>query len=215
MSKENKKPSFSIKTISFILDICPIVGGIKMIIEAIVGKEMTGTILVGMSRFAHFLFGLVSLALDGVTGVGGSVTRGLAKVFAKGFLRKSLRRVVVVGAKSAGKGAVRTGLLAAKKGVVRGVTRLEANALGKVAIKKLESYAEKKIRKTAEHTLGSIHGYRFSDKKRQEFRDKYGLDVDNKEDAKIAHQMTPMLQKIVKEKYGYDVKKDKQASIKP
>jgi hypothetical protein len=88
--------------ISFLLDICPFVGGLKMMIEAGKKKDMTGIKLVGKARGIHFLFGIITLIVDCFSGIGGSFIRGLLKLTSKQFLRKS----AVMAARKAGRGTV-------------------------------------------------------------------------------------------------------------
>ncbi len=143
------------KELSFILDVCPFVGGVKMLIEAIFKKDMTGTSLEGKARGMHFLFAIISLVLDFSTGIGGSI----ARIFAKGFLK---RFAVKVGGEAAGKA----------------VTRVAENRAGRLVI----NSTEKRIKKKAEDLVHDTGGYRSNSKKRDEIREKYGANIQNNED---------------------------------
>ncbi|MES2409507.1 MAG: hypothetical protein V4509_04400 [Patescibacteria group bacterium] len=157
------------KPLSFLLDICPIVGGFKMIIEAFFKKEMTGTILVGNARFMHLVFGIISLILDGFTGIGGSVTRALGK----GFIT---RWAEWIGSEVA----------------VKAIAKASQSRLKRMGI----NFLEAKIRKGVEHKLGDIKGYRYSNKNREEIRKKYGVDIKNKNDLKDISAMSNGGEKI-------------------
>ncbi len=173
-----------LKVVSFILDIIPFVGSLKMFIEACVGKEMTGERLIGNARTIHFVFSIVSLVLDLLTfGIGGSIGRALGKLLGKGFLERG----ATLAGESLAKGAVlQTGKRAAfQAGIGTGLKQAgtalyKANQtfLGRRAV----NYTEKKIRKGAEHTIGNIHGYRIDSKKREEIREKYGGEAKTTED---------------------------------
>lgn len=170
---------FVVKLFSFLLDILPVVGGFKMLIEAFKGKEMSGTILVGNARMMQFLFGVISLVLDFSTGAGGSLARGTFKIVTLGLFKKSAQKAVVKkleagfikrglmgAARMSGKGAIRTGFI--KAGLVVG--KISESKIGGMAVK----YAENKTRRTAKNIASDFHGSRISSKKRDEFRKKYG-----------------------------------------
>jgi hypothetical protein len=170
---------FVVKLFSFLLDITPVIGGLKMLAEAFRGKEMTGTVLVGNARFMQFLFAILSLVLDFATGAGGSLARGTLRIvtlgfskklvekavekkLAEGFLKKGLMRA----SRASGKGAVRTGFI--KAGMTVG--KLSESKIGG----KLVKFTENKLRKEAKNLASEVAGARVDPKKREEFRKKYG-----------------------------------------
>lgn len=214
-----------LKIVSFILDIIPFIGSFKMFIEACVGKDMVGTRLIGNARTIHFVFAILSLALDLITfGIGGSIGRALARLMGKGFLQK--------GATSAGRSLVKgTALQTGKKAAFKagvgtglrqtGVALYKANQtfLGRRAV----NYAERKIRKGTEQVLGSVHGYRIDSKKREEMREKYGGEAKTLEEVRqvkkfekgeramnyFQKKYLKNQQKRADELYGYDRKRGK------
>lgn len=125
--------------LSFLLDICPFVGGIKMMIESGFKKDLTGIELHGKARGIHFLFGIISLIADFFTaGLLGSFGRGLFKLLGKGFLR----RAAVVGARKAGRGTVaRTAL----RGAGRTLGRMQKTAIGKAVLRGAEGHVKNKF----------------------------------------------------------------------
>lgn len=171
-----------------------------MFIEACIGKEMTGTRLIGNARTIHFIFAILSLALDILTfGVGGSIGRALAKIFGKGFLQRGATtagRSLVKGAalQTGKKAAFKAGIGTGLRQVGVGIYKANKTFLGRRVV----NYTEKKIRKGTEHAIGSIHGYRLSSKKREEMREKYGRE------AKTTEEMAEIKQNEKKEKaMGY------------
>lgn len=125
--------------ISFLLDICPFVGGLKMIIEACFKKELTGTELVGKARGIHLLFGIISLIMDFMTaGLLGSFGRGLFKLLGKGFLR----RTAVMAARKAGRGTVARSVL---RGTGRTIGKMEKNVVGRAVVGGAERYGKDKL----------------------------------------------------------------------
>jgi hypothetical protein len=170
---------FVVKLFSFLLDITPVVGGFKMLIEAFKGKEMSGTILVGNARLMQFLFAVISLVLDFSTGAGGSLARGTLRIVTLGFSKKLVEKAVekklaegflkkglMGAARMSGKGVMRTGFI--KAGIVVG--KISESRVGEMAV----NYAERKLRKTAKNVASDFAGARISTKKREEFRKKYG-----------------------------------------
>ncbi len=125
--------------ISFLLDICPFVGGLKMTLEACFKKDLTGTELRGKARGIHFLFGIISFVTDFFTfGLLGSAGRGLFKIFEKGFIR----RLTVMAAKKAGRGtATRTVL----RGAGRTMGAMEKNVVGRGLIRGAEGSVKSKF----------------------------------------------------------------------
>ena len=214
-----------LKIVSFILDIIPFIGSLKMFIEACVGKEMTGTRLIGNARTIHFVFAILSFALDLITfGIGGSIGRALAKVLGKGFLERGATiageslvkgATLQTGKKAAFKAGVGTGL----KQVGVGIYKANQTFLGRRAV----NYTERKIRKGTEHAIGNIHGYRLGSKKREEMREKYGGEAKNTEEMAEIKQKEKEekamgyfqrkyiknLQKKAGDYYEYDTKKGK------
>lgn len=214
-----------LKIVSFILDIIPFVGSLKMFIEACVGKEMTGVRLIGNARTIHFVFAILSLALDIITfGIGGSIGRALAKVLGKGFLQRgatrageslAARATLQTGKKAAFQAGVGTGL----KHVGTALYKANQTFLGRRAV----NYTERKVRKGTEHTIESIRGYRLSSNKRDEMREKYGKEAktteemaeikkNEKEEKAMGYfqrKYIKNLQKRAGDYYEYDTKKGK------
>jgi len=165
-------------TLSFILDIIPVLGGIKMLLEAFFKKEMGGAILIGNARFMHLVFAIISILLDfGTLGIGGSLFR----VLGKGFLK---RWAVKIGGDVAGKT----------------VAKIAENRIGRMAI----NSTERRIKRGIEHTIGDVKGYRADSKQREAVREKYGINVRNQKELKNISENGFGSSKIKSVKQGWE-----------
>jgi len=189
------------KILSWMVDVIPIIAGLKMIQEAFSGKEWTGTVLIGSQRTVHFLFGLGFTILDIVlieTIFGGriigltvkiifrkSAKKALAaetgRLLTKGFLKKG----AMAGARAVGKGAVRTNLL--KAGLMLGKVEAAKGFRGYVGRKAMRM-AERRIKKGVEHTVGAVHGARVDKNKRKELEERFSTKLDNRENIMMAQR---------------------------
>ncbi len=151
------------KIISFILDILPFLGGIKMMIEAGFKKDLVGNELNGKLRKIHFFIGLITLIFDCFTLEGGGITRGLIKLLGEGFLK----RLAETGAEKAAEKTLAKKVL---QGTVRTIEKAEESRVGKYVVKK----AEDKIRDKVKEAVTDVEDYRRNPEKRKELQEKYG-----------------------------------------
>lgn len=150
------------KPISFILDILPFIGGVKMVIEALFKRELGGERLEGKARKIHLFIGVATFAFDCFTIEGGGITRGLLKLFGEGFLK----RLATSGAEVAAEKSVAKKVL---QKTASTIGKMEESKLGKQAVK----YTEDKIRDEALKKAKEIEDYRKDPEKRREMRERY------------------------------------------